>query len=98
MIPRSTVGLGVALLLWLWLAGAAASEVAAGMPRFAAPGQTRPNFLLLLSDDQTYRALGLLGELPVQTPNLDRLAKRGLTFTHCFNQGASVARSAFPAA
>src|SRR5947207_11087089 len=31
--------------------------------RFAAPGQDRPNFLFLFSDDQTHRALGLLGEL-----------------------------------
>lgn len=55
--------------------------------RFAAPGQERPNFLLLLSDDQTYRALGAMGELEVKTPNLDRLARRGMLFTHCFNQG-----------
>src|SRR5262245_47019158 len=54
---------------------------------FAAAGCERPNFLLLFSDDQTYRAVGLLGELEVKTPNLDRLAKRGLFFTHCFNQG-----------
>jgi choline-sulfatase len=55
--------------------------------RFAAAGQERPNFLFLFSDDQAHRALGLLGELQVKTPNLDRLAKRGLLFTHCFNQG-----------
>jgi arylsulfatase A-like enzyme len=55
--------------------------------RFAAPGEARPNFLFLFSDDQTYRALGLLGELEVKTPNLDRLARRGMLFTHCFNQG-----------
>ncbi len=62
-------------------------DSAAVTNRFAGPGHTRPNFLLLLSDDQTYRALGLLRELEVKTPNLDRLAKRGLLFTHCFNQG-----------
>ena len=84
MIFRSTVGLRISLALLLWLPR---WEAAAEAPRFAAPGQARPNFLLLLSDDQTYRALGCLGELPVQTPNLDRLAKRGLLFTHCFNQG-----------
>jgi hypothetical protein len=55
--------------------------------RFAAPGKERPNFLFFLSHDQTYRALGLLGELEVKTPNLDRLARRGIVFTHCFNQG-----------
>src|SRR6267142_1320367 len=55
--------------------------------RFAAAGQERPNFLFLFSDDQTFRALGRLGELEVKTPNLDRLAQRGMLFTHCFNQG-----------
>ena len=62
----------------------------------AAPEQSRPNFLLLLSDDQTYRALGRLGEWPVKTPNLDRLAKRGLLFTHCFNQGGYSAAVCIP--
>src|SRR5688572_3841655 len=55
--------------------------------RFAARGEERPNFLLLLSDDQAHRALSRMGELEVRTPNLDRLAKRGTLFTHCFNQG-----------
>ena len=55
--------------------------------RFAASGQERPSFLFLFSDDQTFRALGRLGELEVRTPNLDRLARRGMLFTHCFNQG-----------
>ncbi len=54
---------------------------------FAASGKNRPNFLLLLSDDQTFRTLGRLGGLEVKTPNLDRLAKRGMLFTQCFNQG-----------
>ena len=31
--------------------------------RFAARGEERPNFLLLLSDDQTHRALSRMGEL-----------------------------------
>lgn len=55
--------------------------------RDAALPRPQPNFLLLLSDDQAHRALGCLKEWPVRTPNLDRLARRGLLFTHCFNQG-----------
>ena len=55
--------------------------------RFTANGLERPNFLFLFSDDQTHRALGHLNELEVKTPNLDRLARRGMLFTHCFNQG-----------
>jgi arylsulfatase A-like enzyme len=73
----------IALLLCVYLS--AISAIAAN--RFAAAGEERPNFLLLLSDDQTYRALGAMRELEVKTPNLDRLARRGMLFTHCYNQG-----------
>lgn len=73
------------LLALAWLFTGAFSISAAN--RFAAPGEERPNFLFLLADDQTFRALGCAGELEVQTPNLDRLAQRGMRFTHCFNQG-----------
>lgn len=71
-------------LLSLWAAGAGDVDPAL---RFAAPGHRQPNFLLLLSDDQAHRTLGLLGQCEVRTPNLDRLARRGMLFTHCFNQG-----------
>lgn len=70
------------LVVLLPLLGASGAE-----NRFATKGHDRPNFLLLLSDDQTHRALGCLGELEVKTPNLDRLARRGTLFTQCFNQG-----------
>jgi choline-sulfatase len=76
---------GCALLALLALLPGAESICARQI--FAAPGHDRPNFLLLLSDDQTFRAIGQLGELPVKTPHLDRLAKRGMLFSHCFNQG-----------
>jgi choline-sulfatase len=48
----------------------------------------RPNFLFLIADDLTYRAIGGLNNPEVQTPNLDRLMRRGCTFTHCFHQGS----------
>ena len=82
MTPRL---LSPASLLVMLLSLSGLSSQAAN--RFAAAGQERPNFLFLFSDDQTFRALGALGELEVKTPNLDRLAKRGMIFSHCFNQG-----------
>ena len=51
------------------------------------PKRVKPNFLLILTDDQAHRTLSCLGEWPCKTPNLDRLARGGMLFTHCFNQG-----------
>ena len=57
-------------------------------PRVSAAPDARPNFLFLLADDQTFRSIGALNNPEVKTPNLDRLARRGIVFTHCFNQGS----------
>jgi arylsulfatase A-like enzyme len=49
----------------------------------AASGQTRPNVVLIVSDDQrpdTIGALGESGKAVIRTPNLDQLARRGLSF------------------
>jgi len=53
----------------------------------ARPGR-RPNFLFLIADDLTHRAIHALNNREVRTPNLDRLVKRGCSFTHCFHQGS----------
>lgn len=43
----------------------------------------QPNFLVILSDDHTYRAIGY-NNPAVKTPNLDRLAGEGLRFDRAF--------------
>lgn len=48
----------------------------------------RPNILFILTDDQSYDAVHALGGDEIQTPNMDRLAREGLTFTHAYNMGA----------
>ena len=48
---------------------------------------TKPNIVLLLTDDLTYRAIHALGNGQVKTPNIDRLAASGATFTHAYNMG-----------
>ena len=63
------------------LAGVAARSLA-GAP---AP---RPNFLFLIADDLTFRGIHSLDNPEIETPNLDRLVKRGCTFTHSFHQGS----------
>jgi arylsulfatase A-like enzyme len=44
----------------------------------------RPNIILLLTDDQRNDILGCAGHPVVQTPNIDKLAARGVRFTNCF--------------
>ncbi len=45
---------------------------------------TRPNVLLIHSDQHRFDCLGVNGHPLVQTPNLDRLAAEGANFTHAF--------------
>ena len=47
----------------------------------------KPNILFLFADDFTFRAVQSLGNSEIQTPNIDRLVKRGTTFTHAYNMG-----------
>jgi arylsulfatase A len=54
--------------------GAAAASIA------AAP----PNFVFLISDDHTWSDLGCYGNAVVRTPHLDRLARDGMRFNHCY--------------
>jgi len=62
-------------LLALFLAVLAAVLPARGW------AQTRPNIVLLFTDDQGYSDVGCFGAQGFQTPNLDRLAAQGTRFT-----------------
>jgi arylsulfatase A-like enzyme len=42
---------------------------------------TKPNFIIIFTDDQGYGDLGCFGSKTIRTPNLDRLAKEGRRFT-----------------
>ena len=46
-----------------------------------AAAQTRPNILLIVTDDVGYGDIGSYGAPDVKTPNLDRLAREGARFT-----------------
>jgi choline-sulfatase len=82
-LPPHSIKWGFSILVLLF----GSNGILTAANRFAAPGQEQPNFLFLFSDDQTFRAVGYAHELEVKTPQLDRLAERGLRFTDCFNQG-----------
>jgi len=47
--------------------------------------QSRPNFLILLTDDQRLNTLGVYdANCPIETPNIDRLANEGIRFDNGF--------------
>ena len=48
-----------------------------------------PNIIFILADDLGYGDLGCYGQRQILTPNLDRLAKDGMRFTH-FYAGSTV--------
>jgi arylsulfatase A-like enzyme len=54
----------------------------------AKPAAAKPNFLFLFADDYSYEAVRAFGHTDIDTPNLDRLARRGTTFTHAYNMGS----------
>lgn len=49
---------------------------------------SKPNFVFIFADDQCFETINALGNKEIETPNLDRLARRGTTFTHAFNMGS----------
>lgn len=67
------------------LKGSAASALAGALPALAAPRRHRPpNIVVILTDDLGFSDFGCYGsEIP--TPNIDRLARRGLRFTQFYN-------------
>ncbi len=62
--------------------------VSLGMFLFCADGataiaaQSRPNIVMIISDDQTFSDFGFMGNSRVRTPNLDELASKSARFTH----------------
>lgn len=51
-----------------------------------AAGAARPNILFIYTDDQPYKTVGCYPEAPgwVKTPNIDRLAERGVRFSRAY--------------
>ena len=49
----------------------------------------RPNVLFLFTDDQRYDTIRALGNEAIQTPNIDRLVRRGVSFTNAYIMGGS---------
>lgn len=48
-----------------------------------------PNIILIMTDQQRYETIRALGASWVDTPNLDRLVREGVSFSNCHITGAS---------
>lgn len=53
----------------------------------SAQTSSKPNFIFIISDDQSYETIRAYGHTDIDTPNLDRLTNSGTTFTHAYNMG-----------
>src|SRR5437763_12366178 len=54
----------------------------------AADAPRRPNVLVLFSDDQRADTIAALGNPNIRTPNLDRLVRRGTSFSRAYCMGS----------
>lgn len=54
---------------------------------FFTQAQNRPNILFLFADDQRADALGCSGNTYISTPNIDKLAERGIRFSNSYVMG-----------
>ena len=48
--------------------------------------QSKPNVIIIMSDDQGWGDLGISGNTNLQTPNIDALAKNGISFENFYVQ------------
>ncbi len=46
----------------------------------------KPNIILIMADDVGYECFGCYGSQQYATPNIDRMAARGMRFEHCYSQ------------
>ncbi len=58
-----------------------------GCQRPAVEESRRPNILFILADDLGYYDLSCMGSEYYETPNIDRIAKEGMIFTHGYATG-----------
>jgi len=90
MIPRLLVDSPRFAARPVALSVVVAASIFPGSPATGDDG--RPNIVFLESDDHHYQALGCMGS-PVKTPNIDRLAERGVLFRNNVCQGTACAPS-----
>ena len=77
------------VVLFLFLSGIAGVALSGERALAAAQKPLRPNVLLILADDMGYGDVAALNsDSRIPTPNLDRLASEGLSFTDAHSSGS----------
>ena len=78
---------------FLRLAGGASASALTGSPQTAA--SQPPNIVVILADDIGFGDLGCYGASLVRTPNIDKLAARGVRFTDAHSSSATCTPSRY---
>lgn len=76
------LGLGAASLA---IPGCTGTSTKSGFKNSKRAEKTRPNILILMTDQQRFDSLSCYGCRAINTPNLDRLAREGALFEHCYS-------------
>ena len=80
---RVSISRGTEVLKLLVAVSAVPLVVMCGaLPLFAA---SKPNVILIMADDVSYDQFGCYGNEQLKTPRLDKLAKTGAKFNHCYS-------------
>ena len=77
--------LGTLLILTLLTSVCSAQEPKAGDPVPVVEG-SKPNIVIIFTDDQGYGDLSCYGSTTIRTPHLDKLASEGTRFTSFYVQ------------
>src|SRR5688500_4959000 len=70
-----------------FLAATIAAVLWGSLPIARAEGRP-PNVVILLADNQSPWTLGCYGNTDIRTPHIDRLAREGALFEHCYSSNA----------
>ncbi len=74
------------------MASAVTSAFALSLPLLATAGEAEknehPNFIIIYLDDMGFGDIGQTGAIGYQTPNIDRMAKEGVFFSHYYSPQA----------
>jgi arylsulfatase A-like enzyme len=68
----------------------------APLAAFHAAAAAKPNLLFIFADDQRADTIAALGNAHIQTPSLDRLVRRGVSFRRAYMQGGMNGATCIP--